>query len=166
MTGFLRIGAIVAGGAAAWVVTAAQIPSHTRLPLAGVVPGAAISQPFGCSSLELEPYDPFCPEHHVHTGIDLAAPMGVPVHSATGGTAHVGWNPEGCGIYVVVNVETRVRLVYCHLSAVRVANGQAVRAGEVIGELGSTGMSTGPHLHFEIQVNGTSIDPAVWLATR
>ena len=165
MIGPLRIIAMVVGAASVWVVVASQVPSHLKLPLASVVVGAVISQPFGCTDLELEPYDPFCPGNHVHTGIDLAAAMGTSVHSATDGIARVGFDPDGCGIYVVVALDSHVRLVYCHLSSAGVVNGQAVTAGNVIGALGSSGNSTGPHLHFEIQRDRISIDPAVWLAS-
>jgi murein DD-endopeptidase MepM/ murein hydrolase activator NlpD len=151
------------GGALVWVVTAAQIPRHVRLPLAAVVAGAKISQPFGCTSLDLEPYEPECPGHHLHTGIDLAASMGTPVHSATAGIARVGFDPDGAGNFVVVIVDPHLRLLYCHLSAVHVRSGHMVSVGEVIGALGSSGLSTGSHLHFEIQRDGTSIDPAAFL---
>jgi murein DD-endopeptidase MepM/ murein hydrolase activator NlpD len=165
MIGVLRIIGMAVGAGLVWTVVASQVPSHLRLPLAGVVVGAVISQPFGCTSFELEPYNPFCPGLHMHTGIDLAAPMGTPVHSATEGTARVGLDPDGCGIYVVVLVDAHVRAVYCHLSSVSVAGGNPVSAGEVIGALGSSGNSTGPHLHFEIQRDRISIDPAVWLVS-
>jgi murein DD-endopeptidase MepM/ murein hydrolase activator NlpD len=163
--GFLRVAGMVAGAAVVWLVVAAQLPSHERLPLAGVVVGAVISQPFGCTTFELEPYDPFCPGRHVHTGVDLAASMGTPVHSATAGTAHVGFDPNGAGHYVVVTVDAHVRVFYCHLSAIGVVNGQAVSAGQVIGALGQSGRATGPHVHFEVQVDATSIDPVPWLAS-
>jgi len=165
MSAFARIAAIGAGTAVVWVVVAAQVPSHTRLPLAAVVVGAVITQPFGCSSLDLEPYDPFCPGRHIHTGIDLGAPLGTAVHSASSGSAHVGFDPAGAGQYVVVTVDPHVRVFYCHLSAIGVVNGQAVNAGTVIGSLGQTGMATGPHVHFEVQQDRTSIDPVQWLAS-
>lgn len=165
MIAALRILGIAAGAAFVWVIVAAQVPSHERLPLAGVVAGAVISQPFGCTSFELEPYDPFCTGHHIHTGIDLAAPMGAPVRSATAGVAYVGVDPNGAGIYVVVTADAHVRIFYCHLSALGVANGQTVGAGQVIGALGESGRATGPHVHFEVQVDGTSVDPVVWLAS-
>ena len=165
MIGVVRIVGMVAGGAIVWVVVASQVPIHPKLPLASVVVGGVITQPFGCTSFELEPYDPFCPGRHLHTGIDLAAAMGTPVHSATGGTARVGFDPDGAGLYVVVAVDSHVRVFYCHLSSVAVVNGKAVIAGDVIGGLGSSGNSTGPHVHFEIQRDRTSIDPAVWLAS-
>jgi murein DD-endopeptidase MepM/ murein hydrolase activator NlpD len=163
--GLARIAAIVAAASVVWVVGAAQIPSHVRLPLAGVVVGAVITQPFGCTSLELEPYDPFCPGRHIHTGIDLAARMGTPVHSASAGTAHVGFDPAGAGLYVVVSVDAHVRLFYCHLSAIAVVNGQSVTSGLVIGALGQSGKATGPHVHFEVQQDGSSIDPGPWLVS-
>ncbi|MHB8589101.1 MAG: M23 family metallopeptidase [Candidatus Dormibacteraceae bacterium] len=165
MIASLRIVAMVAGAAVVWVVVASQTPSHQRLPLAGVVPGAVISQRFGCTNFELEPYDPFCPGRHVHTGVDLAAPMGAAVHSASEGIAHVGFDPKGAGTYVVVTVDAHVHVFYCHLSAVRAVNDQAVSAGDIIGALGQTGLSTGPHVHFEVQVDGSSVDPIAWLAS-
>jgi murein DD-endopeptidase MepM/ murein hydrolase activator NlpD len=161
----VRIIGMVAGAALVWVVVAAQVPRHERLPLAGVVAGAVISQPFGCTSFALEPYDPFCAGRHIHTGIDLAAPVGAAVHSASAGTAYVGVDPNGAGIYVVVTVDAHVRVFYCHLSALGVANGQTVGVGQVIGALGESGRATGPHVHFEVQVDGTSVDPAAWLAS-
>jgi murein DD-endopeptidase MepM/ murein hydrolase activator NlpD len=163
--GFLRVAGVIAGAAVVWLVVAAQLPSHVRLPLAGIVVGAVITQPFGCTTFELEPYDPFCPGRHVHTGVDLAASMGTPVHSATAGSAHVGFDPNGAGNYVVVTVDAHVRVFYCHLSAIGVVNGQVVTAGQVIGALGQSGRATGPHVHFEVQVDATSVDPVAWLAS-
>jgi murein DD-endopeptidase MepM/ murein hydrolase activator NlpD len=163
--GFVRVAGVIAGAAVVWLVVAAQLPSHVRLPLAGIVVGAVITQPFGCTTFELEPYDPFCPGRHVHTGVDIAASMGSPVHSATAGTAHVGFDPNGAGNYVVVTVDAHVRVFYCHLSAIGVVNGQVVTAGQVIGALGQSGRATGPHVHFEVQVDATSVDPVAWLAS-
>src|SRR5450759_4195612 len=112
----VRIAGIAAGALVVWLVVAGQVPSHLRLPVEGVVVGAKVSQPFGCTSLELEPYDPFCPGRHVHTGIDLAAPTGTDVHSATAGTARLGVDPNAAGMYVMVNVDAHTRIFYCHLS--------------------------------------------------
>lgn len=161
----LRIAAVLAGCATVWVVAAAQVPSHQRLPLSGIVVGAVVTQRFGCTNFDLEPYDPFCPGHHIHTGIDLAAPVGTAVHSASAGVARVGFDPSGAGLFVLVTADSHARLFYCHLSAIGVANGQSVNAGEVIGALGQTGLATGPHVHFEVQVDGTSVDPVAWLAS-
>ena len=104
--------AAVVGGVAAllWSVAGSQVPSHARLPLSSVVRGAVISLPFGCTSFVLEPYDPFCPGRHIHTGIDLAAATGTAVYSATAGTARVGFDPNGAGRYVVVTVDAHARV--------------------------------------------------------
>jgi murein DD-endopeptidase MepM/ murein hydrolase activator NlpD len=161
----LRVVTVAAGLSVVWVVAASQIPTRERLPVAGIVTGAVISQPFGCTTFELEPYDPFCPGRHIHTGVDLAAPIGAAVHSASPGIAHTGVDPNGAGNFVVVVVDVHVRVFYCHLSAIGVANDQAVIAGQVIGALGESGRATGPHVHFEVQVDGTSVDPIAWLAS-
>ena len=165
MIGVVRIAGIIAGAGFVWMVAASQVPSHTRLPIAGVVPGAVVSLPFGCTTFALEPYDPFCPGRHVHTGIDLAASMGKPVFAATAGTARVGFDPKGAGLYVLVIVDARTRVFYCHLSSVSVTDRQAVSAGQLLGAIGESGLATGPHLHFEVQVDGRAIDPLAWLGS-
>lgn len=161
----MRIVGIAAGAVVVWLVVAAQVPSHVRLSVEGVVVGAKVSQPFGCTTLEMEPYDPFCPARHIHTGIDLAAPTGTEVHSAAAGMARLGVDPKGAGMYVVVNVDAHTRIFYCHLSEFRVRPGESVSPGQVIGLVGATGLATGPHVHFEIQVDATSVDPVAWLAS-
>ena len=165
MIAFVRVVAIVAGAALVWVALASEVPSHERLPIAAVVVGAVVSQPFGCTALELEPFDPFCPGRHVHTGIDLAAPVGTEVHSATPGTARTGFDPNGAGNFVVVIVDAHTRIYYCHLAQFRVRSREIVSPDRVIGLVGATGLATGPHVHFEIQVDGTSVDPVAWLAS-
>ena len=162
---FLRTVGIIVMAAAVWLVLASQVPSHTKLPLLEIVEGAVVTQPFGCTALQLEPYDPFCPGRHIHTGIDLAATAGTEVHSATGGTANLGFDPKGAGMYVVVTADSHVRIFYCHLSAFHVTGGMTVEPGEVIGLVGATGLATGPHVHFEVQVDGSPVDPAAWLAS-
>ena len=164
--GFLRVIAMVAGAGVVWLVAAAEVPRPVRLlPVSSVVYGAKITQPFGCTDLELEPYDAWCPQHHFHTGIDLAARSGVDVHSATSGVARLGNDPDGAGLYVAVWMDSHVRVLYCHLSEFRVRNGEAIHPGQVVGLLGTTGNSTGPHVHFEVQVDGRSVDPATWIAS-
>ena len=160
----LRIAAAVIVFAVVWTVAAARVQSHQRLPLAAVVPGAVETLPFGCTSLAYEPFDPLCPGLHIHTGVDLAAPAGTPVHAAAAGVAFAGFDPARAGIYVVVVVDPHVRVLYCHLVRLHVATGESVAAGQVIGEVGATGLATGAHLHFEVQVDGRAIDPVVWLA--
>jgi murein DD-endopeptidase MepM/ murein hydrolase activator NlpD len=159
----MRLLAVVAGTLVVWLVTATQVPSRAHLPLEAVVVGAVVSQAFGCTSLELEPFDALCPWHHIHTGVDLAASIGTEVHSATAGSAITGYDPSGAGNYVVVIVDPHVRILYCHLAAFRVRSGDAVTPGDVIGLVGETGLATGPHVHLQIDIDGSAVDPASWL---
>ena len=160
----MRVAGISAAAALIWVAGASQAPSHEKLVLRAIVPGAVETQPFGCSNLVLEPFDPYCPSRHIHTGVDLAAPKGTVVRAAAGGTASVGFDPSGCGLFVSV-VDGHVRVLYCHLSAALVSLGDLVVTGQLVGRVGSTGLSTGAHLHFEVQVDGRAVDPVSWLGS-
>lgn len=97
--------------------------------------------------------------HTGHTALDLAVPVGTPVHSTeTGRVVHAGWNDEGYGNLVIVE-NGPYRTYYAHLNDINVQVGDQVSAGTVVGLSGSTGNSTGPHLHYEVRLNGTAIDP-------
>lgn len=161
----IRILSVAAIGVAAWLVAATQVPSQVRLPLSAVVAGAVLTQPFGCTEVDLEPYDPSCPSRHFHTGIDLAAREGSDVYSATDGTATTGYDPLGAGKFVAVKVDAHVRVVYCHLSAFRVTSGEQVSTGQLVGLVGSTGLATGPHVHLQVDVDGVPVDPAAFLGS-
>ena len=165
MMGLLRFAAICVAAATVWTLAAGRVAGEHRLPLASIVPGAVETLPFGCTSFALEPFDPLCPGFHIHTGVDLAAPVGTAVHAATAGIAQAGFDPSGAGIFVAVAVGEHVRVLYCHLSQVQVIAGESVTPGQVIGEVGATGLVTGAHLHFEVQIDGRAIDPVGWLAS-
>lgn len=95
----------------------------------------------------------------LHAGLDLAAEAGEPVYSALAGrVAAVGEN-SGYGIYIQVEHAGEVSTLYAHLSAAKVKEGMTVRRGGLIGLVGSTGRSTGPHLHFEVSVGGQTLNP-------
>lgn len=164
MTALFRPIAIVAAALGTWLVVAAEIPAQAHLPLDAVVLGARTTQGFGCTALELEPFDPQCPLHHFHSGVDLAAPAGTAVHAAAAGVASMGYDSRGAGNFVSVAVDGRTRILYCHLSAFRVRPGESVLPGQVIGLVGATGLATGPHVHLEVQVGGRPVDPAAWLS--
>jgi murein DD-endopeptidase MepM/ murein hydrolase activator NlpD len=163
--GVMRVIAIGAAALLVWTAAASRVSSQQRLPLASIVPGAVVTLPFGCTPLVLEPVDLLCPGFHIHTGVDLAAPTGTPVRAAAPGTTVVGFDPARAGIYVMVIVDKHVRLIYCHLSRVMVPTGKPVAPGDIIGAVGATGLATGPHLHFEVQVDRRAIDPVMWLAS-
>lgn len=101
---------------------------------------------------------PISGKEHFHGGIDLAAPSGTPVLAAKGGTvSSVGYN-EIYGNYIVLRHLDAMESVYGHLLSADVLEGTVVNRGQVIGKVGSTGASTGPHLHFEIRANGRAQD--------
>jgi murein DD-endopeptidase MepM/ murein hydrolase activator NlpD len=158
-----RLLALAAAALGVFLVGATQVPSHLRLPVSSVVAGAVLTQSFGCTTVDLEPFDPSCPAHHFHTGVDLAAPAGTPVRSATSGLAIKGFDPSGAGNFVAVVVDAHVRVIYCHLSAFAVVSGATVSAGDVIGYVGATGLATGPHVHLQVDVDGVPVDPALFL---
>lgn len=95
-----------------------------------------------------------------HTGIDFAVPEGTPVRAAAAGTVtFAGWHDSGFGLLVVLDHGNGYETYYAHLSRVLVAVGQYVQAGETLALSGNTGLSTGPHLHFEVRYLGTPVDP-------
>jgi murein DD-endopeptidase MepM/ murein hydrolase activator NlpD len=125
-------------------------------------PKAVISQGFGPSKLVLEP--PYGGYPHFHTGIDLVEPFGSPVYAADDGVvALVGVSSQGYGRYVVIAHSGGLDTLYGHLSASLVKVGQRVVQGQTIGLEGSTGNSTGPHLHFELRIKQQPIDPTPYL---
>jgi murein DD-endopeptidase MepM/ murein hydrolase activator NlpD len=91
--------------------------------------------------------------------------VGTAVHAATAGIARAGFDPSGAGIFVAVAVGEHIRVLYCHLSRALIVSGESVTPGQVIGEVGATGLATGAHLHFEVQVDGRAVDPVTWLAS-
>ncbi len=99
-----------------------------------------------------------------HTGIDLAAPYGTPIVAAKSGQVEVaGWSSVGYGFHVVLDHGGGVETLYAHMSRIAVRPGAWVEAGQVIGYVGSTGWSTGPHLHFEVRVGGVARNPLAYL---
>jgi murein DD-endopeptidase MepM/ murein hydrolase activator NlpD len=124
-----------------------------------------ITQLFGCTDFLGEPFDPSCPTGHIHTGLDIAAPFGTPIAAADTGVvtvANLGWG-GGYGNHVMITHGNGYQTLYGHMSTVLVSVGQPVQRGQVIGLEGSTGFSTGPHLHFEIRHNGAFQNPLAFL---
>ena len=125
-------------------------------------PTAQISQPFGPTTFWFEP--PYGGYPHFHTGIDLVAPFGSPVYAADDGiVALVGSSSSGYGNYVVIAHAGGLDTLYGHLSTALVKAGQLVTQGQPIGLEGSSGNSTGPHLHFELRINQRPVDPRPYL---
>jgi murein DD-endopeptidase MepM/ murein hydrolase activator NlpD len=108
--------------------------------------------------------DPFSGEGAMHTGVDISASTGTPVLSTADGiVTFVGWS-TGYGQMVVVDHGGGCETYYAHLSRFGVVDGQEVRRGEQIGAVGSTGRVTAPHLHYEVRLGGTPVNPHNYLA--
>ena len=109
--------------------------------------------------------DPFRGTAAMHSGLDFRAPMGSPIHAAADGrVAFVGWK-NGYGKVVEIDHGAGLVTRYAHMSRFNAQVGSAVTAGDVIGAIGSTGRSTGPHLHFEVRINNNAVNPRPFLET-
>ena len=102
----------------------------------------------------------------LHAGIDLAAGTGAPISAVAAGTVVSAGSEGGYGRVVRLQHDDGTVTLYAHLSELLVTPGQRVAAGTSLGREGSTGNSTGPHLHFEVRVGGVPVDPALWLRAR
>jgi len=103
---------------------------------------------------------PFAGVRAFHSGVDIAAPMGTPIKAAMAGrVTQVGTNDESWGNFVVISHHSGYRTFYAHMSVVRVKEGAYVETGGRIGDVGSTGLSTGPHVHFTVYKNGVTVNP-------
>ena len=101
--------------------------------------------------------------YKMHNGVDLSAPSGTPIYATRAGViSYAGYNGS-CGNYVTINHQDGFKSRYMHMTHYIVSNGEYVAAGQVIGYCGSTGDSTGPHLHFEIEYNGSFVNPANYI---
>ena len=125
-----------------------------REPLTGDAP---VSSPFGYRA------DPFLGRPALHPGVDLVQPAGSDIKAtAAGRVTHAGWM-GGYGEMVEIDHGNGLSTRYGHMSEVLVDEGDAVKAGETIGRVGTTGRSTGPHLHYEVRVDGEPVDPERFL---
>jgi murein DD-endopeptidase MepM/ murein hydrolase activator NlpD len=117
----------------------------------------SITSPYGMR------YHPILKQRKMHTGVDIRAPMGATIVAADSGKViHAGWM-GGYGQVIVIDHGNGVSTLYAHQSAFLVGNGETVSKGQAIGKVGSTGWSTGPHLHFEVRINGSYTDPMPYI---
>ena len=107
--------------------------------------------------------DPFTGQTKGHSGMDLAVPTGTSVRAALPGTVTISQYSSSYGYYVMIDHGGGLATLYAHNSKLLVSVGQTVNAGDVVSLSGSTGRSTGPHLHFEVRVNGERTDPRPYL---
>jgi murein DD-endopeptidase MepM/ murein hydrolase activator NlpD len=141
-------------------IAAIDLNSVTNFALP--ITGAVISSGFGWR------VHPITGERRLHKGVDFAAPTGTPIFaSADGVVTESGWTDDGYGNIVELRHSDGTLTLYAHTNRVYVSKGQVISQGQAIAEVGSTGRSTGPHLHFEIQPDGrTAVDPMDYLQMR
>ena len=144
-------GGNVSGGAGASVVSGNGMFTH---PCPGY---SRISSEFGWREA------PIAGASNNHKGMDLAAPTGTPIYAAAAGTVTTARYSNSAGNWVVINHGNGLQTYYMHASALYVSEGQTVSKGQNIAAVGSTGQSTGPHLHFQVMQNGTPVNPRNYL---
>jgi len=124
-----------------------------RMPL----PEGVLTSRYGFRRSPIDGHD------RMHEGVDLAAPFGTSVLAARDGTVIAAGEDSVLGLRVIIEHEGGLRTMYGHLSRIAIVLNQIVRSGTIIGAVGSTGLSTGPHLHFEIRLSGKARDPSSYL---
>ncbi|MEM9500634.1 MAG: M23 family metallopeptidase [Pseudomonadota bacterium] len=127
------------------------IPS--RMP----VDGARMSSGYGMRN------HPILRKRRRHNGVDLAAPTGTPVYATADGVIERADWFSSYGLYISIDHGADLETRYAHLSKLAVAAGERVRKGDLIGYVGSTGRSTGPHLHYEVRVSGLAVNPIPYM---
>lgn len=132
--------------------TVRRLPRHE--PFEGGLPVEGVQT----SSFGLR-RDPFTGKHDHHPGLDIAADRGTPIHAPRDGVVRWSGTVAGYGRVVYVDHGDGLETRYAHCDRLKVQEGQSVRAGDTLGTVGSTGRSTGPHLHFEVRQDGVAIDP-------
>lgn len=128
-----------------------SIPS--RMP----VEGSALTSSYGMRT------HPVLGGRRAHKGVDLAMPTGTPIYATADGTiSRADWY-SGYGLYIAIEHGGDIQTRYGHMSRLNVAAGQEVRKGDIIGYVGSTGRSTGPHLHYEVRISGAAVNPVPYM---
>ena len=131
--------------------TVIAIPS--RMPVEGV----RLSSDYGMRN------HPVIGGRRAHKGVDLAGPTGTPVYATADGLVETAKNFSSYGLYVRIEHGARLETRYAHMSRLAVAAGERVKKGDIIGYIGSTGRSTGPHLHYEVRIDGEAVNPIPYM---
>lgn len=152
----VAVGKIIGGGediGSEQAIKGTSFASYTVSAPVTVPVEGRLTSPFGYRT------NPVSGKYGFHTGIDLAAPEGTPVAAAYGGRVTDSGENDVWGKYVLVEHSDGFETYYCHLSEIYAPEETVLRKGETLGLVGSTGWSTGPHLHFEVRIDGIRVDP-------
>lgn len=134
-------------------ITTARVSIPSRMPVEGV----RLTSDFGMR------YHPVLGGRRGHKGVDLAGPVGTPVHATADAVVGKAEWFSSYGLYVALEHGGDIQTRYGHMSRLNVYAGQRVRKGDVIGYIGSTGRSTGPHLHYEVRIAGVAVNPIPYM---
>ena len=144
---------VLATATAAGVAAVPQAPATATDQMVMPVHGGRITSEFGPRT------HPVTGAHRDHHGLDIAAATGTPIGAAADGKVTFAGSQGGYGNVVIVDHGNGTETRYAHQDTIAVTVGQSIRAGQRVGTVGSTGMSTGPHLHFEVRRHGEPVDP-------
>lgn len=147
----------VAGGMAETAYSAPFAQPTVSVPSRMPLEGASLTSGYGMRT------HPVLGGRRQHAGIDLAAPTGTPVYATGDGiVGRADWY-SSYGLYVAIEHGASMQTRYAHLSRLAVAAGDSVKKGDLIGYVGSTGRSTGPHLHYEVRIDGVAVNPIPYM---
>lgn len=143
----------VASSVAGFRAPRSRVSIPSRMPLAGLT----LTSDYGMRM------HPVTGRRAAHKGVDLAAPVGTPIYATANGTVSKAAWFSSYGLYVSIEHGGQLQTRYAHMSRLNVAEGQYVNKGDVIGYVGSTGRSTGPHLHYEVRIDGAAVNPIPYM---
>ena len=132
-------------------------PTAVTVPIVRPVRGGRYSSKFGYRT------NPITHAYSFHTGLDIAVPAGTKIHAAFHGQVRAVGEDSRAGKYIILRHDDGMETFYCHCRSIDAAEGDTVDAGDVIARVGSTGWSTGPHVHFEVRKNGERLNPLQFL---
>ncbi len=167
LIGSLQARRLAAGGETAQASASAPVAkARAAGSAAGHAVGEAVGEAVRVTSAFGARKDPFTGEAKAHRGVDYGAPAGTPIRAAAAGVVRFSGARGSYGNVVIVTHPDGAETRYAHCRDLGVRAGDVVEAGQTIATVGSTGRSTGPHLHFEVRRNGAALDPASWGGLR
>lgn len=148
---------LVTTASSAGVAAPIFAPTKVSIPSRNPLDGAALTSGFGMRS------HPVLGGRRGHKGVDLGMPTGTPVFATADGVISKAEWFSSYGLYIAIEHGGKIQTRYGHLSRLSVASGQPVKKGDLIGYVGSTGRSTGPHLHYEVRIAGVAVNPIPYM---